>query len=200
MGFAYGGPSRPSKALARTGAGAFVPGRGRQRQCLSRGRAAAEASVPGGIDAGTYRDRNVTFVAGAAACVTKRFGASPYVTYDGSECWRVTLRSPEGGRVGGRFRERAVQVGRVSGRTTTVGKAATAVSGRPDKRTGTKRHLVDIDEHALGDAKRELGTRTVKDTVNLALRRAGTQRRDEVERQFDVLARADLAPREQAWP
>jgi Arc/MetJ family transcription regulator len=61
------------------------------------------------------------------------------------------------------------------------------------------KHLVDIDEDALGDAKRELGTRTIKDTVNLALRRAGAQRRDDVERQLDVLARADLAPREQAW-
>lgn len=61
------------------------------------------------------------------------------------------------------------------------------------------KHLVDIDEQALVDAKRELGTRTIKDTVNRALRRAGAQRRDEVERQLDVLARADLAPREQAW-
>jgi Arc/MetJ family transcription regulator len=61
------------------------------------------------------------------------------------------------------------------------------------------KHLVDIDEEALGDAKRELGTRTIKDTVNLALRRAGVQRRDEVARQLDVLARADLEPREHAW-
>jgi Arc/MetJ family transcription regulator len=61
------------------------------------------------------------------------------------------------------------------------------------------KHLVDIDEEALGDAKRELGTRTIKDTVNLALRRAGARRRDEVERQLDVLAHADLASRERAW-
>ena len=65
--------------------------------------------------------------------------------------------------------------------------------------SGVAKHLVDIDEQALGDAKRELGTRTIKDTVNLALRRAGAQQRDEVERQLDALARADLAPREQAW-
>lgn len=60
------------------------------------------------------------------------------------------------------------------------------------------KHLVDIDEDALDDARRELGTHTIKDTVNLALRHAG-RRRDDVERQLDVLARADLAPREQAW-
>ncbi len=61
------------------------------------------------------------------------------------------------------------------------------------------KHLVDIDEEALDDAKRELGTATIKDTVNLALRRAGTQRRRDIKRQLDVLAQADLAPREQAW-
>ena len=61
------------------------------------------------------------------------------------------------------------------------------------------KHLVDIDETALDDAKRELGTRTIKDTVNLALRHAGTRRRADVKRQLDVLARADLAPRDEAW-
>ena len=61
------------------------------------------------------------------------------------------------------------------------------------------KHLVDIDEDALDDAKRELGTGTIKDTVNLALRRAGARQRDDVKRQLDVLARADLVSREQAW-
>ena len=61
------------------------------------------------------------------------------------------------------------------------------------------KHLVDIDEDALDDAKRELGTSTIKDTVNLALRRATTRPRDDVKRRLDVLARADLASREQAW-
>lgn len=64
---------------------------------------------------------------------------------------------------------------------------------------GMAKHLVDIDENALGDAKRELGTSTIKDTINLALRRAGRRQRDEVKRQLDMLARADLQPREQAW-
>ena len=61
------------------------------------------------------------------------------------------------------------------------------------------KHLVDIDEEALDGAKRELGTSTIKDTVTLALSRAGARRRDDVRRQLDVLARADLAPRDQAW-
>jgi len=64
---------------------------------------------------------------------------------------------------------------------------------------GMVKHLVDIDEEALDDARRELGTSTIKDTINLALRRAGTRQRDDVKRQLDVLARAELAPREQAW-
>ena len=64
---------------------------------------------------------------------------------------------------------------------------------------GVAKHLVDIDEDALDDAKRELGTSTIKETVNLALRRAGTRKRHDVKRQLDVLARADLAAREQAW-
>lgn len=58
---------------------------------------------------------------------------------------------------------------------------------------------MDLDENALDDAKRELGTSTIKDTINLALRRAGARRREDVKRQLDVLARADLASRDQAW-
>jgi Arc/MetJ family transcription regulator len=65
--------------------------------------------------------------------------------------------------------------------------------------SGVAKHLVDIDEDALDDARRELGTRTIKDTINLALRRAGAQRTDDVKRALDVLAQAELAPREQAW-
>ena len=61
------------------------------------------------------------------------------------------------------------------------------------------KHLVDLDEDALDDAKRELGTSTIRDTVNIALRRAGARRRDDVKRQLDVLAKAELAPRDEAW-
>jgi Arc/MetJ family transcription regulator len=61
------------------------------------------------------------------------------------------------------------------------------------------KHLVDIDEQALRSARAELGTETIKETVNQALRRAGTEHRGAVKRRLDLLARARLAPREQAW-
>jgi Arc/MetJ family transcription regulator len=40
------------------------------------------------------------------------------------------------------------------------------------------KHLVDIDETALAAAQAELGTPTMKDTVNEALRRASAKRDD----------------------
>jgi Arc/MetJ family transcription regulator len=58
---------------------------------------------------------------------------------------------------------------------------------------------VDIDEEALRAARAELGTDTIKETVNQALRRAGAEHSSAVKRRLDVLARAELAPREQAW-
>jgi len=61
------------------------------------------------------------------------------------------------------------------------------------------KHLVDIDEAALRAARAELGTETIKETVNQALRRAGAEHRADVARRLDVLAHADLAAREQAW-
>lgn len=59
--------------------------------------------------------------------------------------------------------------------------------------------MVDIDEQALRAARAELGTKTIKETVNRALRRVGGEHDTTVEQALDVLARADLAPREQAW-
>ena len=61
------------------------------------------------------------------------------------------------------------------------------------------KHLVDIDEEALRAARSELGTETIKDTVNTALRRAGADNRRTVKKRLDALARADLAGREAAW-
>jgi hypothetical protein len=61
------------------------------------------------------------------------------------------------------------------------------------------KHLVDIDEQALNDARAQLGARTIKDTVNRALRLVGGDRGAEVKASLDTLAEADLAPREQAW-
>jgi Arc/MetJ family transcription regulator len=61
------------------------------------------------------------------------------------------------------------------------------------------KHLVDIDEEALRAARAELGTKTIKETVNRALRQAGGDHREAVKRRLDLLAQADLAAREQAW-
>ncbi len=61
------------------------------------------------------------------------------------------------------------------------------------------KHLVDIDEDALRAARAELGTQTIKETVNRALRQAGGVDRTKVKRSLDRLARAQLADREDAW-
>jgi Arc/MetJ family transcription regulator len=61
------------------------------------------------------------------------------------------------------------------------------------------KRLVDIDEEALRLARSKLGTATIKDTVNLALRRAAGSEVASVKRSLDRLARARLADREDAW-
>ena len=61
------------------------------------------------------------------------------------------------------------------------------------------KHLVDIDEQALSAARAELGTRTIRDTVNEALNRAAGQRSGEVKRSLDRLARLELDDRNEAW-
>jgi hypothetical protein len=61
------------------------------------------------------------------------------------------------------------------------------------------KHLVDIDEQALSSARAELGTGTIKDTVNRALRLVGGDRATDVKTRLDALVAADLAPRESAW-
>ena len=61
------------------------------------------------------------------------------------------------------------------------------------------KHLVDIDEEALRTARAKLGSATIKETVNRALRQAGDEHRDAVKRRLDLLAKTDVAAREQAW-
>ena len=61
------------------------------------------------------------------------------------------------------------------------------------------KHLIDVDDHALRAARAELGTATIKDTVNEALRRATSERSQRISDALDVLAGADLDDREQAW-
>lgn len=65
------------------------------------------------------------------------------------------------------------------------------------------KHLVDIDEDALSDARATLGTVTIKDTVNTALRRAASvaERERQIAASVHALAgmRLSAADREQAW-
>ena len=61
------------------------------------------------------------------------------------------------------------------------------------------KHLVDLDEDALSAARAELGTLTIKDTVNQALRLATEQRRPRVRAALDTLGAADLCDRADAW-
>jgi Arc/MetJ family transcription regulator len=61
------------------------------------------------------------------------------------------------------------------------------------------KHLVDIDEAALAAAQAELGTVSMKDTVNEALVRAAVRRDARVHKALDRLGRRQLPPREDAW-
>ncbi len=64
---------------------------------------------------------------------------------------------------------------------------------------GVTKRLVDIDDDLLNDARAQLGTATIKGTVNEALRQAGAARRDDVAQALDVLGDAPWSPREDAW-
>jgi Arc/MetJ family transcription regulator len=70
---------------------------------------------------------------------------------------------------------------------------------RPYILLSVAKHLIDVDEPALSAARAELGTVTIKDTVNEALRRAAHGRRERLARALDVLAKAELDERDDAW-
>ena len=61
------------------------------------------------------------------------------------------------------------------------------------------KHLVDLNEEALSKAQAELGTTTIKDTVNLALEQASSSRHRRVVAALDVLAGVHLEDRSEAW-
>ncbi len=61
------------------------------------------------------------------------------------------------------------------------------------------KHLVDIDEEMLSQARAALGTATIKDTVNQALHLASSQRERQVAVALDVLGTLDLDDRDAAW-
>ena len=50
------------------------------------------------------------------------------------------------------------------------------------------KHLVDVDETLLDQARATLGTSTIKDTVNEALRLAASRKRAELDAAMDELA------------
>lgn len=58
---------------------------------------------------------------------------------------------------------------------------------------------MDIDDDVLRAAQAELGTPTIKATVNEALRLVSDDRNDDVRAALDRLAAARLADREEAW-
>jgi Arc/MetJ family transcription regulator len=61
------------------------------------------------------------------------------------------------------------------------------------------KHLVDIEDDTLAAARAELGTTTLKDTVNESLRRVASSRDERVAHALDALAGADLGDRDDAW-
>ena len=65
------------------------------------------------------------------------------------------------------------------------------------------KHLVDLDEDLLTDARSALGTATIKDTVNEALRLAAERRRSElnaaVDELADLVATIPVTDRAEAW-
>jgi Arc/MetJ family transcription regulator len=63
----------------------------------------------------------------------------------------------------------------------------------------TTKRLIAIDDDALRAAQAELGTRTLKDTVNTALRRVADARGEVMEQRLEILASLPLEDREQAW-
>ena len=62
----------------------------------------------------------------------------------------------------------------------------------------TKR-LIDVDDDALDAARAKLGTITIKDTVNEALRVAARERSAQLANALSTLAAADLDDRSAAW-
>lgn len=61
------------------------------------------------------------------------------------------------------------------------------------------KRLIDIDETALDAARAQLGTPTIKATVNEALRLAGGHRDEDVNEAMDALARLKPIDRSEAW-
>jgi Arc/MetJ family transcription regulator len=61
------------------------------------------------------------------------------------------------------------------------------------------KHLVDIDEEALRAARARLGSETIKETVNRALRQAGDQQGEAVKRRLDCSLKPSWILASKAW-
>jgi Arc/MetJ family transcription regulator len=61
------------------------------------------------------------------------------------------------------------------------------------------KHLIDVDEERLQRARVELGTTTIRDTVNEALRLATSERTERVAAALDTLAAGPDEDRAKAW-
>ena len=61
------------------------------------------------------------------------------------------------------------------------------------------KHLIDLDEDTLAAARAELGTDTIKATVNSALRAACAERGERIAAALDTLAGFSFEDRERAW-
>lgn len=61
------------------------------------------------------------------------------------------------------------------------------------------KRLVEIDDATLNAARAELGTETIKDTVNEALKLAAGDRAARVRKAIKTLAGMEIESREKAW-
>lgn len=63
------------------------------------------------------------------------------------------------------------------------------------------KRLVDVDDESLDAARERLGTSTIKDTINTALRQAAEHgpSAEEVDAALDVLAGISFEDRQDAW-
>ncbi len=64
---------------------------------------------------------------------------------------------------------------------------------------GMTKRVVAIDDATLKAAQAALGTRTLKATVNTALRRVSDERHKIIEQRLDTLARIPFTDREDSW-
>lgn len=64
---------------------------------------------------------------------------------------------------------------------------------------GVTKRLVDLDDDALAAARAHLGTSTIKDTVNEALRQAAAARQGELRQALEILAELELDDRAASW-